>query len=330
MTATKLTNLINPQVMAQMVSAKLPKKIRFTPFAAIDNTLVGRAGNTITVPKYAYIGDAEDVAEGVEMGTVVLTASTTQATVKKAGKAVEITDESALSGYGDPVGESGNQLVKSIAAKVDNDCYDAISNATLTYDGTAAVIGYDAIVNTIDKFEEEGDTPAAKVIFVHPKQVTTLRKDSDFKDVNKYPLKVVMDGVIGEIGGAQAVPSRKVKLVKYEKDNTDGTITIVADTTTETTTSKHLSTIMANYVGALAVGDKVKAVSANYYACPIVMTSNTDDVDDTAALTIYMKRQASIETDRDILKKTTVISGDEHFVAVLSNESKVVVGKYKA
>ena len=50
MTATKLTNLINPQVMAQMVSAKLPKKIRFTPFAAIDNTLVGRAGNTITVP----------------------------------------------------------------------------------------------------------------------------------------------------------------------------------------------------------------------------------------------------------------------------------------
>jgi N4-gp56 family major capsid protein len=53
MPQTKLTNLVNPQVMADMVSARLPKKIKFTPIARIDNTLVGRPGNTITVPKYA-------------------------------------------------------------------------------------------------------------------------------------------------------------------------------------------------------------------------------------------------------------------------------------
>ena len=91
--------------MATMVSAKLPKKIKFSPIAGIDNTLKGQPGNTITVPKYAYIGDAEDVAEGVAMGTTVLTSTTTQATVKKAGKAVELTDEAVLSGYGDPVGD---------------------------------------------------------------------------------------------------------------------------------------------------------------------------------------------------------------------------------
>ena len=38
------------------------------------------------------------VAEGVAMDTVVLSATTTTATVKKAGKGVEITDEAALSG----------------------------------------------------------------------------------------------------------------------------------------------------------------------------------------------------------------------------------------
>ena len=102
MALTKLENLVDPEVMAQMVSAKLPKKIKFSPIARIDTTLAGRPGSTITVPKYAYIGDAEDVAEGVAMGTTVLTASTTEATIKKAGKAVEITDESVLSGYGDP------------------------------------------------------------------------------------------------------------------------------------------------------------------------------------------------------------------------------------
>lgn len=53
MGTTKLNNLINPEVMAQMISAKLPKKIKFSPIAKIDSTLVGRAGNTITVPKYA-------------------------------------------------------------------------------------------------------------------------------------------------------------------------------------------------------------------------------------------------------------------------------------
>ena len=53
MAQTKLTNLVNPQVMADMVSANLPKKIKFAPIARIDNTLQGRPGNTITVPKYA-------------------------------------------------------------------------------------------------------------------------------------------------------------------------------------------------------------------------------------------------------------------------------------
>lgn len=53
MTTTKLENLINPQVMADMLTAQIPKKIKVTPFAKIDTTLQGRPGDTITVPKYA-------------------------------------------------------------------------------------------------------------------------------------------------------------------------------------------------------------------------------------------------------------------------------------
>lgn len=270
MAQTKLTNLINPEVMADMISAKLEKAIKFSPLATIDTTLEGQPGNTITVPKYAYIGDAEDVAEGVAMGTTVLTASTTTATVKKAGKAVELTDESVLSGYGDPVGEAENQLLMSIAAKIDNDCVTAANGGTLTHDGSAAIIGYEGIVDAVDKFEEEDQE--AKVIFVHPKQITQLRKDPEFRDINKYPLQTVMTGVIGEIAGCQVVPSKKVKL----------------DETT--------------------------------YVNPIIKAG---------ALTIYLKRDVAVEKDRDILAKTTVISADEHYTAVLSNDSRVVVAKFK-
>ncbi|MGL4801481.1 MAG: N4-gp56 family major capsid protein [Cetobacterium sp.] len=269
---TKIANMINPQVMADMINAELPAKIKIAPMAIMDRTLQGRAGNTITVPTYAYIGEAEDVAEGVAMGTTVLTASTTTATVKKAGKAVEITDEAVLSGYGDPIGEASRQLGMSIADKIDNDSMVALNGGSLTYDGVAAAISYAGIVNAVDKFDEEDQEP--KVVFVHPKQVTQLRLDADFKDINKYPLQTVMTGVIGEIAGCQVVPSRRVKL------------------------------------NAGSTG----------YVNPIMKAG---------ALTIYLKRDVELETDRDILKKTTVLSADEHYTAVLSNQSKVVVATFK-
>jgi len=253
-----------------MISAQLSSKIKFAPLAKIDTTLTGQPGNTITVPKFAYIGDAEDVAEGVAMGTVVLTASSTTATVKKAGKAVEITDESVLSGYGDPIGEANNQLLLSIASKVDNDCITALGTSSLIFDGSAAVIGYTGVVDAIDKFAEEDYE--AKVLFVHPNQITTLRKDANFLDINKYPLQTIMTGTIGSIAGAQVVVSKKVTV----------------DATNYT-----------NYI--------VKA----------------------GALTIYMKKDVDVETDRDILAHTTVISADEHYVAVLSDASKSVKVTFK-
>ena len=164
---TKLANLVNPQVMADMISATLPKKIKFSPIAKIDTTLVGRPGDTITVPKYAYIGDAEDVAEGVAMDTSLLTTSTTTVKVKKAGKAVELTDESLLSGYGDPAGESTRQITMSIASKVDNDCLDALYTAPLGYDGSASTIGYEGIVKADAIFGDESDDAKSKVIYIN-------------------------------------------------------------------------------------------------------------------------------------------------------------------
>ncbi len=118
---TKITDLIDPEVMADMISAKIPERLVVAPFAKIDTTLVGVPGDTITIPQYNYIGDAADITEGASCETVKLTASTTTVTVKKAMKAVSLTDEAVLSGYGNPVGETNNQLALSIASKVDAD-----------------------------------------------------------------------------------------------------------------------------------------------------------------------------------------------------------------
>ena len=268
---TKLTNLINPQVMADMIAAELPKKIKMSPFAVVDNTLQGVAGNTITIPKFAYVGEAEVVAEGIAAGTVVLTATSAQATVKKAVKAIELTDEAVLSGYGDPVGEATRQLTMALADKIDSDCMAAAAAATNVVDKSTAKISYDAVVDAVDAFEEEDDE--AKALFIHPKQLTTLRKDANFIDKNKFGADVMMTGSIGQIAGCQVIVSRKVK-------------------------------------------DLGSGVYAN-----VILKSG--------ALALYMKRDVNVESDRDILKSTTVLKADEHFVAAIADEKQIVVLKAK-
>ena len=44
----------------------------------------------------------------------------------------------------------------------------------------------------------------------------------------------------------------------------------------------------------------------------------------SGALTIYLKKDTAVETDRDILTKTSVITADKHFAVALSDASRVV------
>ena len=329
---TKLEDLINPEVMADMISAKIPNKIVVAPFAKVDETLVGQPGDTVTIPQYSYIGDAVDVAEGVAAETVKLTASTTQVTVKKAMKAVELTDEAVLSGYGNPVGETNMQIAKAMAAKVDNDCMDALYNAQLFYDGSSSQISYSGIVDAIDIFDEEVNTE--KVMFVSPKQVTRLRKDSDFTSADKYGvgMNVIMTGEIGRIANTRIVPSRKVKEFSTwyspcESGDSDA-LTIVA--TSATAKQVNLADVTLSLPNA-KVGDTVKKSTTKVYFNPIVKLQNdTETEDDAPALTIYLKRDTNVETSRVSLARKTDISADKHYATALSNSSKVVLAKIKA
>ena len=50
---TYLTDLIDPQVLADIIDKKLTNYVRFAPLAVIDDTLVGRPGSTVDMPSYA-------------------------------------------------------------------------------------------------------------------------------------------------------------------------------------------------------------------------------------------------------------------------------------
>lgn len=328
MAVTKLNNLINPEVMGAMIGAKIDAQLKLTPYAKVDTTLVGVPGDTKTVPSWNYIGDAEDVAEGAEVGLTTLTASSTTFTIKKAMKAVGITQEAVNSGLGNPIAQAETQLAKAIAGKVDNDVLDAVYTGKNVYEAsTRAAIAYGGLVDAIAKFEDEEDG-IDKVIFIHPAQEATLLKDSDFLSADKFTAGVAVNGAIGKIAGAWVKKSKKVRLVTHEK-NRSGDVTIDAANLAEYQAKVDPSV-------ELAAGDKVKAVAAEsqYYVCPIIkLEPDSPDTEYTEselpAVTIFLKKDIQVDAEWLPKKQQTDVTAAKYYGVALTNSAKVVLAKFK-
>lgn len=210
MAQTLLADLINPEVLAPMVEEELAARIIFTnTVAQVDATLQGRPGDTITIPTWAYIGMAADLAEGVADVPVSLTVSSRPFKVKKVARSIELSDEGLLSAYGDPAGNAARQLGKAIADKVEFDVVAALAGATLTSGTNLIDISYNGIVDAMSKFEDE-DLGTAKYLFVSPAQYAQLLKDDKFTPASAFGDGVLQSGVVGRIAGCEVVVSKRL------------------------------------------------------------------------------------------------------------------------
>lgn len=216
---TTLEQMIDPEVMGEMILAQLQKAIKFGAIAPIDNTLSGRPGDTVTVPRWKYIGDAQDVAEGAAIDYAQMANSTDTFTVKKAAKGVKLTDEAVLSGYGDPIGEATRQITMAIASKLDNDTLAAATKSRLTLlsaDFTKLdfidTIEAAFIDDTSDNNFEGDDANAQGVIYMNPKDVNKVRKAAaqDWDRATALGDSILSTGVFGGVLGWQFIRSRKV------------------------------------------------------------------------------------------------------------------------
>ena len=217
MAQTLLSNVINPQVMADMVDKKLTDLIRFAPLAVIDTTLVGQPGNTIIVPAWNYIGDAAVVNENASVTASVLSTTSTPATIKKVAKAVCLTDEAMLSGYGDPVNEATDQIALAIAAAVDNEMLSILHGITgamamSTTNNTTLPAATD-IISAMELFGEDiEDGPTVAV--VSPAVYTQMRTVSGanaWVPASEIAAGIALRGVVGEFSGCQVLVSNKLK-----------------------------------------------------------------------------------------------------------------------
>jgi N4-gp56 family major capsid protein len=205
---TKLENLINPEVLAEFISYKLEAAIKFAPLCGVNRDLQGRPGDTLTLPKYTYIGDADVVPEGADVEFGNLGKKIAKVTVNKAGRGVKITDEALLNAYGNPADEIAKQLLMAIANKVDNDCVAQFRNASekMTLQVTGK-FNKDAVIDMIAKFGE--DMEEDMVLVINAQQLAEIRKDEAFMHVMNG--QATISGEIGQIFGARVVVSNKVQ-----------------------------------------------------------------------------------------------------------------------
>ena len=299
---TKIKDIINPEVMADMIEAKIEAQCKLTPYAKVDTTLQGVAGDTLTVPSWNYIGDAvnfdpETASDtNAEVETTKLTAGSTTFTVKCAMKAVSILQTAINSGLGNPVGQANLQLAKAITNKVDNDLLEAIyakakeeeeSGGLINADETAGYINYKGIVDAVTQFEDEEDD-VEKVMFIHPKQEKALLTDPDFLSADKFEAGVAVNGSIGKIAGCWVKKSKKVKQ--------------------EESTNHWLNPIV-----------KLEADSPE--------TEYTED--ELPALTIFLKKDTQVDHEWFPKKQKHDITASKYYGVAVTNASKVILAKFK-
>ena len=252
-TGTYLSSLFNPQVVADLIDTKLTDNMVFAPLARIERTLEGRAGNTVTLPYYSYIGAASTVSEGYDIGIRKLVQSTSSVTVVKYGVAVQLTDEAVLSGYGDPMGEAASQIATSIDDAMDIALLAALaanSASEQNYTGASTGLVPDDIPLALAKFGEDSD--GQKALLVTPDFYAKLvgtPASTNWIPASEIAADVKIRGAVGMAFGCQVIVTNRLK--------TAGNLYIVKP-------------------GALAV---------------------------------FMKRNAMIESDRDILNQSTVLAG---------------------
>jgi len=270
MTITKIEHMINPEVLASMVDGELEFAIKFAPLATVDHTLVGRPGNTVSLPAYKMIGEAVDVAEGEAIPVEALATEMENVTVKKAGKGVRITDEAILSGYGDPLGQATKQLAKSIASKVDTDvmaCLEGIGSEMTINKAFSTEVVSEALI----KFGE--DVEGQKVLLISPAQLHAIKNDGTWMSVQELGKEALVNGAVGQVHGCDVVISNRITDANYivkpgavaiylKRDTALETERIPSIRATELTVDKHYTVHLADVTKAIKIAGVSRAKKA--------------------------------------------------------------------
>lgn len=284
MAATTSNDLYAPEVWEDLAHAAFSGRSILSNAALVDDKLAGQPGDTVIFPKWNTLGELDDLTELVPMTTEKLTQSATKASIKEAGKGVEISDTADLVGIGNPQDEAIYQFGVLTARKIDADLYaaaianiaggvtyadgsTATASAPLSFNaGTGVNLGWDPLVDAAAVFGDDFEPGDFSGLYINSADRARILKDDDFIRVNQGngTNALMQRGLVGDINGLQVFVTNRV-----------------------------------------AVGKS------------LLLKQN--------ALGVKYKRRPIVEQDRDILKRSTVITTNLHYATHRINDKGVLV-----
>ena len=309
---TLLSDLIDPQVLADEIDLKLIDKIRFAPLATIDDTLVGRDGDELSFPYYGYVGAAETILESNAIPIRKLETGVKKVKVSKIGMGISYTDEALLSGHNNNIAEEAtNQIVTSIADGVDNKFLAEMATADVSSDVASSGNIGNAIVDGVMQFGEDMD--GDKVLIVPTSVYGRIVKSGDWIPNTDRGADVLIRGTQGQIAGCQVVVSNRLNgLYDY---------TAVAEPDVSDIGTYYEKDMFYKFTKTTDVAiDPAKT----YYTREAVV-ANKAFIVKPGALRLVRKRQVLVEFDRDKQIQTNYVFGSDMFAPYLYDQTKIVM-----
>ena len=151
------------------------------------------------------------MSEGYDIPLTRLTQATSSVTIVKYGKAVQITDEAVLSGYGDPVGEAAKQIALSLDDAMDDALLAALAANSASEQNytTSASTGLEPedIPLALAKYGE--DNEGEKVLLATPEFYSKLI-GKNWIPASEIAANVRVRGAAGMAYGCQVVVSNRL------------------------------------------------------------------------------------------------------------------------
>lgn len=163
------TNVIVPEVYAQLVRDKIAGKVKVAQFLVNLGDLHGKVGETLTMPKWSYIGDAKDWNINTPMDVTQMKQTSTTATIKAIqAPAVKVADYDNEVELGSAIEEASSQQALSIARKYDTDAIACALESPLKYKlATKNAVTQNELIAILGLYGDDRDSADFDGIVIH-------------------------------------------------------------------------------------------------------------------------------------------------------------------
>lgn len=209
--------LIVPTLYADLVRETYESKAIMRSLASNVGILdIHQQGQTIVFPRWARIGDAEDMTDFTmttgELTAEALAQNSSEAIVKQIGKAVYVRDFDNLTALGNHIQEAALQTGVVLAREVDLDLLNDVTSGGIVVPSTGTVTN--DINAMFDVFGDDQDVDGFAGFVVHSSYISNLLTSNLFVDATTTTAfdgsGIVRNGLVGFYRGVPVYLSNRM------------------------------------------------------------------------------------------------------------------------